>query len=171
MRNVVKSDAFSPSLAIASLCIGMVFVPEWVAQNLEWNRRAIGSGELWRLWTGHLMHYSMRHALLDAAALALLGWMAEAHFRKRRVAEVFLFGAPAMSAALWIFTNIATYRGVSGLATLVGTLLILAVWQQKPTHRTFLAVLLCIFLSKVVCDALGMSLTLTHLPLNVCVAW
>jgi rhomboid family GlyGly-CTERM serine protease len=172
MRHVDMRERIGPSAAVAGLCIGLALAPDGLTQALAWDRQAIGAGQWWRLWTGHLVHYSLRHAMLDASAVLLLGVIAERYFTRRIVATALLFGAPSISIALWwLVPDLVDYRGASAIATLLGVLSVAALWSSMPRHRVLLAALAAIFFAKTICDALAFQITLAALPERVTVAW
>ena len=86
-------------------------------------------GEVWRLWSGHLVHFSALHFLLDAAAafppLLLL--------RRSDVARVMLWAlvsAPMISMLILLTTPGVEYRGMSAL--------VVGLWTLAPllsSHR------------------------------------
>jgi membrane associated rhomboid family serine protease len=77
--------------------------------------------EPWRLWTGHLIHYGGAHAL--ANGIALLVPFALAPQRERpRLALALLLLAPLLSLCLLPTLRDAEYRGASGLACALWTL-------------------------------------------------
>jgi rhomboid family GlyGly-CTERM serine protease len=84
---------------------------------LMYDRRAIFSGEVWRLFTGHWVHFSLHHLVWDLAPLGVAGWIIETRGLPR-------FGwfcaiAPwAISAVLLVFEPQMDFcGGLSGLAT------------------------------------------------------
>lgn len=143
------------------------------AELLEFDRHAILAGELWRLWTCHLVHYSTQHALIDyatalaAAAIAgpLLGW--------RRLAGSLLAAAPLIAASLLIVApDCLYYRGASGLAVMLVTLATGALWPRatRPA-RAVLALLAVALLAKIAAEAGGHAAAWAGLPDDVRVAW
>ena len=52
------------------------FFPDW-RSTLLYDRAAIAHGELWRIWTGHLVHFGWAHLFVDAGLLLIVGWIAE----------------------------------------------------------------------------------------------
>ena len=172
MYNVRRFERFSPSAAAAAVCAGLAFAPDSLIHALTWDRDEIGAGQWWRLWTGHLVHYSLRHALLDATVALLLGVIMEKHFTRRIVAAVWLLGAPAISLALWwLVPDLVEYRGASAIATLLGVLSGAALWSSTQRYRILLVTLATIFCAKTACDVLAFQITLTALPEHVAVAW
>jgi rhomboid family GlyGly-CTERM serine protease len=92
---------------------------------LIYDRPAILSGEVWRMFTGHWVHFSLRHLVCDVAPLGMAGWIMETRGWPR-------FGwfcalAPwAISAMLLVFApQMRLCGGLSGLATAVIVLLAL----------------------------------------------
>ena len=172
MRNAVKAEVLVPSVVFSSLCVGLAFAPDSLVREFALNRTAVRTGEWWRLWTAHLVHFSPRHALFDAGAALLLGRVAETFLGKRDVAMALLLGAPLLSIAmLLILPNLMDYRGASGLATLLGVMAGVGLWHSRPKFRAPTACLGVLFLAKVASDAFGVPMTLTNLPTNVSIAW
>lgn len=80
-----------------------------------WLLSASWPQEPWRLWTGHLVHYDLHHALVNLLALAVplgltrpRGWL--------RLGGLLLGLAPLLSLALLPWLQGGTYGGASGLA-------------------------------------------------------
>lgn len=59
-------------LAGLAVLLGLRAGPDWLTQQLRYERLAVAEGQWWRLVTGHLVHIDARHALLNAAGFALL---------------------------------------------------------------------------------------------------
>jgi rhomboid family GlyGly-CTERM serine protease len=87
---------------------------------------ALARLELWRLWTGHLVHFGAAH--LRGDLLAFLLWAALLEAESRAVLwRVLLAGAPLLSLAIvLVHPTLAEYRGLSGLdCSLVVALILL----------------------------------------------
>jgi len=70
---------------------------------------ALAGGELWRLWTGHLVHGSLAHFAFDVGVAALLVFF----FRPR---WSLLWMPPAIGIGLCLaYPDLETYHGLSGL--------------------------------------------------------
>lgn len=84
------------------------------ATSLEY-RRALLAPEPWRLFTGHLVHLSLTHALLNCVALMLLGRLFESRLKPGEFWAV-LGSAPILiSLGFWLFLpELDWYRGLSG---------------------------------------------------------
>ncbi|MFT7485622.1 MAG: rhomboid family GlyGly-CTERM serine protease [Candidatus Paceibacteria bacterium] len=103
----------SRSLLWRAYSVAILVFGAWVASEhrpeLQLERSAVGHGEWWRLWTGHLVHGSVEHFRYDVAVAALMGlafgrlwWL--------------LMAAPALSLALLFgLPGLEYYFGLSGL--------------------------------------------------------
>jgi rhomboid family GlyGly-CTERM serine protease len=90
---------------------------------LIYDREQILAGELWRMFTGHWVHLSLRHLLLDVSAMALIGWLAETNNRAR-FAILCLFAPILISLSSLIFApDMHRYYGLSALAMTAWTFL------------------------------------------------
>lgn len=102
------------TLALAAVATAIHFVPG-LPGHLQFDRAAIGRGELWRWLTGHLTHFESNHLTWDLGALLLLGSAAERESRPRFIRAI-LSSAVAISAALWWWQpHFEQYRGLSGV--------------------------------------------------------
>lgn len=78
-------------------------------------RRALLLPEPWRLVTGHMVHLSLTHALLNCVALMLLGRLFDSRLKAGELWAI-LAGAPFLiSLGFWLFLpELEWYRGLSG---------------------------------------------------------
>lgn len=87
-----------------------------LAAALEFDRRAIAEGEIWRLVTGHVAHWGREHAALDLAAFLALLPLAGA----KAGARALLLGTAAIGAVL-VVAGPDVYRGSSALSAALFT--------------------------------------------------
>lgn len=81
-----------------------------------YDRAAILDGEIWRLLTGHWVHFSASHLLCDAAVLAVIAFLCELR-GYRHLPALCLLAAPAIGLAmLLLLPDLAEYGGLSGIA-------------------------------------------------------
>ncbi len=82
-----------------------------------YDRPAILQGQIWRLWTGHLCHFSPSHLFWDLLATALASaWMEMAAFPGCR--RLWFFVPPLISLTLLVArADLQYYGGLSGMAT------------------------------------------------------
>lgn len=83
---------------------------------LLYSRDALQQGELWRLLTGHLMHFSWTHLAADIGGFLLLGVMIEREQGRPTLVGLLMVLALGTSAALWLLVpQLAFYGGISAL--------------------------------------------------------
>lgn len=110
----------------------------------SYQRSAILQGELWRLVTGHLVHYSTRHLVSNLLAfIALASWL-EIRIGWRNCMKFLLGSMLFISAALWLLVpEMEVYAGISGINyALLGVLLLresslLAQQWRMPVHVSY----------------------------------
>ncbi len=160
------------SIGVAGFCLLLACAGEPAVAGLAWERTAILHGELWRLWSGHLVHFSLSHAGADALVLAAMGCMAEPLTGSRRFALVLGGGALLISLGLLALApGLLEYRGASGLAVLAAVSGGLLAWQRFPLSRPMLACAALALASKTLWEAFARTAAFTDLPAGVTVAW
>lgn len=101
------------TLVLVGTAVACEFSP-LLSRGLDFERAAIANGELWRVFTGHLVHRVPGLALLDLFVLAVLGAWIER--RSRRVlVSVLIASALAASCAVLLVTSYERYLGSSAL--------------------------------------------------------
>jgi len=125
-------------VALASLVIQLF--PDWRA-TLLYDRAAIAGGGLWRIWTGHLVHFGWAHLFVDAGLLLIVGWIAEnQHPRFMRLGLV-LMPAFISGCMFWLEPGLVRYGGLSAFN--LGVLLYIAAqgWRRDWTDWFWPAVI------------------------------
>ncbi len=83
---------------------------------LLYSRAGLADGELWRLFTGHLMHFSWPHLAADIGAFLLLGVVIEREQGRGTLSVLLVLLALGTSSALWVLVpELAFYGGISAL--------------------------------------------------------
>lgn len=105
-------------LALACL-VALLLLPVLAgdAGRLWWRyeRTAIAAGEFWRLASAHWVHLDLRHALLNAAGLALVWALFARDYRPAHWLIVVIASMLAIDAGLWFGApQIEWYVGASG---------------------------------------------------------
>jgi rhomboid family GlyGly-CTERM serine protease len=161
------------SFAVAGICLLLSCAGEPAASGLAWERGAILHGELWRLWSGHLVHFSPSHAGADVLALLALGALAEPLVGSRRYALVLGGGALLLSLGLLVFApGMHEYRGASGLGVLTAVLGGVPAWDRHPGSRPVLVCAALALACKTLWEACAGMAAFTDLPAGgVDVAW
>jgi rhomboid family GlyGly-CTERM serine protease len=159
------------TLLAGCLCLCFAWPGLHLAPALAWDRSALLHGELWRLWTGHLVHFSVSHALADTLALCAAGMMLEPWLGSRRFAALLLGCAALVSLALLACApGLGEYRGASGLAMMTATAAGSCAWRRHPRAAPLLGCAALALAAKVAWEALGYG-SLSGLPQDVGVAW
>lgn len=103
-------------LVLVSLVVmGLAFTPG-ANELLEYQRAELQAGELWRIWTGHLVHLNTTHALLNIAGLFLVTFWVGNERKLINWGAAGVLIATAISASLYIWSEpIHYYVGLSGV--------------------------------------------------------
>ena len=107
---------WGPPAILAGL-LGIVFAggPQ-VELLLRWERAAIGAGEYWRLFSGHLVHADAAHLGWNLLGIALVWWLFGREFRLRSWLAIVVAATLAIDAALqWLSPRLEWYVGFSGV--------------------------------------------------------
>lgn len=99
--------------------MGLLFIAlHWLAdlRALAYLRDSIMDGQWWRIYTGHFVHFTLYHTVMNAAGLALVAF---ALFFRQSVTVLIglnIFVPLCISAGLWFwFPGTEQYRGYSGV--------------------------------------------------------
>jgi len=139
---------------LLSLAAAFIFACPSLAARLEYNRAAIAAGEIWRLFSGHWVHYGFDHFFWDVLAFGFLGAACERRNRPRFLVCV-TASALAISLAVWFgLSGIGAYRGLSGIDSALVVLLFMELWSEadgsgQPKQIVIPAACLIAFVGKV----------------------
>jgi rhomboid family GlyGly-CTERM serine protease len=127
-------------------------------------REGLANGEVWRLWTGHLVHASGAHFLIDVGAGLVLLFLA-------REWKFLLWAAPVASLAIFaVEPGLSGYCGLSGLLhgwTILAAARV-AAEHRSGTARVCASLLAIGVLAKAAFEAtLGLSLFTTDASMGV----
>jgi rhomboid family GlyGly-CTERM serine protease len=139
-------------LAVCLAALIIQFVPAWRG-HLLYDRVAVQQGELWRVWTGHLVHFGWGHWIADVGLLFILGWLLEARHPVFSYLALALMPPFICAALFWLDPTMVRYGGLS--AVNLGMLLYLAGqgWQRNWTDWFWPAVL-AIYVGEVIFEAI-----------------
>jgi rhomboid family GlyGly-CTERM serine protease len=128
-------------LAVALVALIIQLVPAWRA-TLLYDRPALADGELWRIWTGHVVHFGWPHFLVDAGLLLIVGWFAEQRHPAFTRLGFVLMPAFISACLYWLEPGMIRYGGLS--AVNLGLLVYVAAqgWRRDWTDWFWPAVLL-----------------------------
>ncbi len=84
--------------------------------HLRYDRAGIEAGQWWRLLSGHWVHLSLRHAVLNALGLALMWALFARDYSPRQWLGIVLGAILAIDAGLWLMdSTLQWYVGSSGV--------------------------------------------------------
>jgi len=159
------------SLPVGTLLIcaiaGAVYSSPQLQALLIYDRAAIGNGELWRLVTGNLVHYSASHFVYDVAPLLIAGLLIEIQRHRHFIALCLLSGALIGTALYLGKPEVIVFGGLSGIVTAAVTFLCLHALENTGAWRWLcLAVLVCLAVKISAEIAFGSSFLLGAGPQN-----
>jgi rhomboid family GlyGly-CTERM serine protease len=108
---------------------------------LIYDRSGLAGGELWRVWTGHLVHFGWPHLVVDAGLLVILGWAGERRYPAFTRWGLLLMPAFVSASIYWFEPSMQRYGGLS--AVNLGLLLYVAAqgWRRDWTDWFWPAVI------------------------------
>ena len=137
------------------------FGPEsaWLAETLVLDRAAFLGGEVWRAFSGHLVHGWPALAFFDLGAIAILGAWIEQRSRVELAVTIALAALLSSAAVIALRPDLSIYQGSSALASALfvvcaGDLL------RTPHARVGVAIAriaLVVFVGKLVLESTGLS--------------
>ncbi|MFT3783239.1 MAG: rhombosortase [Nibricoccus sp.] len=107
-----KAPVITFAVACVALCVHLL---PGLGTELEMSRSGLREGEIWRLLTGHLTHFTTEHLKWDLVVFGALGSLVELRNR-RHFLSILAGSAVAISlAVIWFQPQFTTYRGLSGV--------------------------------------------------------
>ena len=105
-------------LALLLVCL-LLLLPTFAGAGgqalLRYERSALAAGEWWRLLSAHVVHLDARHALLNAAGLALVWMLFARDYSPKAWLAIALGAMAAIDAGLWLGdSTVQWYVGSSG---------------------------------------------------------
>ncbi|MCP4413240.1 MAG: rhombosortase [Gammaproteobacteria bacterium] len=138
-------------LIMAVIIIVLWLMGESASNMLTYHRSAIADGQIWRLFTGHLIHSNLWHLLLNLASLIMIGWLFSQHLSYKiwmilftlsalMISFAYYFTAPqfeyyvGLSAILYAVIIIGALQDIKHQPTIAGLILLVVtgrvIWQQ-----------------------------------------
>lgn len=125
--------------AVALLLLLLHAAGPTVGDALRYERAAIATGQVWRLVTGHFVHFGWPHCLLNVAGLLTLAVILPARLRAWRCC---LLLAMAVGVALYAgLPGLQHYAGFSGINYGLAALALLPRVRREPVAALVLLVL------------------------------
>jgi rhomboid family GlyGly-CTERM serine protease len=114
IRKLIRRFPVTITVSLLALLIHLVpMLNEWLQLDFD----AVANGQWWRVWTGHVTHFGGEHLFWDLLMFMGLAGACE-QLRPRQIVPALILMAGGISLAVqWFCTDIATYRGLSGIDT------------------------------------------------------
>jgi len=140
------------TILIAVISIVAYCFPEF-SDLLVYERQSILSGELWRLFTAPLVHFSKSHLFWDILVFGAAGFaIAAAGFRCFWLVCIFAVSIPSF-LFLFAFPAIERYGGLSALATGAAAYFFLCSAYKSKKNRLIWICLLAFISIKIIVEA------------------
>jgi rhomboid family GlyGly-CTERM serine protease len=121
---------FYPAAFLCALVVQLV--PGW-RETLIYERTALANGELWRIWTGQIVHFGWPHFIADGGLLLIIGWTLGREFPRDSWLGLLLMPPVICAVLYWCDPTMTRYAGLS--AVNLGLLLLLAARGWKGDWR------------------------------------
>ena len=117
--------------------LGITFSAQ-MTSLLQFDRTAIMQGEIWRIFTGHLTHWSLSHLFWDILVFLLLAGVIE-RFSRRRLLACFTLASLIISLLVFTFLpEMKLYRGLSGTDSALFMMLLVIFYRQRASGHSLL---------------------------------
>lgn len=113
----------------------LIFLSPFLESILIYDRTAIAHGEIWRLVTGNLVHFSAAHLAYDLVALLVAGAIIETRGYRYYPALCFVAALFIGMVLYWAEPAMLYYAGLSGVATAAIVYLCLHGLTEKGAWR------------------------------------
>lgn len=139
------ANCHTPLLSLfLTLSAIVVSISPQLTSWLQYDRTAILDGEIWRVFTGHITHWSKSHLFWDVLVFMVLAGIAE-WFSRGRYFLCMAVGSLAISLLnLALLPEMIYYRGLSGLDSAM-FMLLLAIFYRRNTSLNNMQKMLYVF--------------------------
>ena len=155
------------TVALGALFAAAELVP---AEALEYDRARVVAGEVWRLLSGQMVHWTARMAAFDLGMLLGLGiWLEVRGDRRLAAVALALSGGLTALAVHALSPDLLVYRGSSGMASALFVLAAVRIAESpEPWSRALAITAVALFLAKATFESLaGQTLFAGSLPPGV----
>ena len=149
--NALSRPRFPFLTVLLVLTAGMLYLDPDSNRLFIYDRGKIFDGELWRLFTGHLVHLSREHFTYNVLLFSLSGGWVE---YRASTQYYWLLSVTAFASSLYFLfflPDMAYFAGLSGLISAnVVFLLLLEIQRNRNNTRPFWIVALVLLVAKIV---------------------
>ena len=141
------------SIALVTGMVAALAIPG-AAEYLVYDRGALARGELWRVFSAHIVHYSGAHLLANVLVLLPAAMLVEVRYRVD-FPRVLAVSAVAIGVGLFFFkADIYRYAGASGVSLALLTYALLRGLNESRRWRFVCAILLALVVTKLAAEGL-----------------
>lgn len=139
-------------LIVAAIALLLQLLPG-LREIFVYDRAALSSGDWWRVWTGHLIHFGWPHWFADVGLWLILGFVLARRHPVFSSLAVALMPAFISAVIFWAEPDMLRYGGLSAIN--LGLLLYLAFqgWRRQWTDWFWPAVLV-IYVGEIIFELL-----------------
>lgn len=148
--------SFKPAVtvSITFICVVIYLFPT-LSAALIYDRAGVSDGKIWLLISGHFVHYTSAHLLLNLIMFITFGVLMEFYNRYDYV-RLIIFSLFLMALCQQFYLlNMQYYAGLSGLVTAIVTFLAIQKIQTDKTVRSLWAVMLLLIFIKILFEFLN----------------
>jgi rhomboid family GlyGly-CTERM serine protease len=107
---------YLPFCSLLLLATLLFVLPQPLQQLFAYQRAELAGGELWRLFSGHLLHSNLYHLLLNGGGLLIIMLLHAGYQRQLSLLWQVLFSALLISGLIyWFNPQVQRYVGLSGI--------------------------------------------------------
>ncbi len=145
MRTTHPGRYLGSALVLLAACL---FAWPGAGSALSLSRFNLFSGEVWRFFTGHLVHWSIDQLVWDGLAVLVLWPFCWDRTPKRTVLAIFLAACLIPPVVIFGAPDCIEYRGLSGLASALFVLALGTLRNQHalPENTNSVRIVDCLFL-------------------------
>ena len=143
-----------PWLTVTTASLSALLAGASLGGFAQYDRAALLRGEVWRLVTGHFVHWSASHLAWDLLAFVILGAICE---RRRWLYVVVVLGT-ALIVSSFLFVccpEVAMYRGLSSIDSALWMWAVFIIGERRVSVAL---TLLTLFVAKVMIESFGGAL-------------
>jgi rhomboid family GlyGly-CTERM serine protease len=143
MNNSTKQSHGTIWVPWRTLVMSLAAIALFVAGNelvdlLAFDKAMISAGEVWRIITGHFIHYDLDHVFWDVLAFTILGTIIEKEHSRHLIASLLV---SLLFVSVWLFvveSQLSLYYGLSGALNGWLAIAVLTKWEQFKERRYLL---------------------------------
>jgi rhomboid family GlyGly-CTERM serine protease len=129
-RGVTAANLPWGFLLVAAVSALSILMPAW-RESLIYQRGAVEAGEVWRLWTGNIVHFGGLHFIADTGLWLIIGWFVEREHPTPARVSLLLIPLAVTGAVYFFEPEMIRYAGLSGMNVGYLVFLALAGWQKS----------------------------------------